>query len=216
MAGKITLYDAIDSHIKRFRDNLYTALPAVVEKYNSDKQTVDVTPTLNMTTNKGQELPWATLRDVQVMFPSAGGGLLSFPVKKGDTVLLVFSKNSLDAWKNGSGNPVKLNSKRSHSASDAIAIVGLYTTQTNLSPNPDDVELKFNDNSIILKEDGNIEIKTNSTIKIQNNSTELIGLLSNLIEEITNITTNTIYGPTPINNIAALQSIKDELDTLRG
>ena len=216
MSGKITLYDAIDSHINRFRDNLYTALPAIVDKYDPKKQTVDVTPTLNITTNRGQELPWATLRDVQVMFPSAGGGMLSFPVRKGDNVLLIFSKNSIDSWKNGNGGGVKLDSKRSHSIADAIAIVGLYTKQNVLDLNPSDVELSFNGNKLILKENGSIEIKTESTIKIENNSVELINLLSSLVDEISNITTNTIYGPSPVNNKAALQSIKDSLDTLRG
>lgn len=216
MSGKVTLYDAIDSHIKRFSNTLYTALPAIVESYNAAKQTVDCKPTLNMTTNYGQELPMPTLKDVQVMFPSAGGGILSFPIKAGDNVLLVFSKNSIDMWKSGKGTPVKLDSKRSHSISDAIAIVGLHTATNNLAPNPDDVELKFKDNSITLKSDGSVEVKSKSTVKIQNDSVELIDLLSRVLDEVTLITTNTVYGVSPINNLANFAALKAELDTLKG
>lgn len=216
MAGKITLYDAIDSHIRSFESNLYTALPAVVKSYDSNKQMVSVVPALNKLTDQKESLPWPTLNKVPLMFPSAGGGLLSFPVNVGDTVLLVFSKNSIDRWKVGSGLAVDLDSERSHAASDAIAIAGLYTSSSHLNPNPNDVELKFNNNSILLKENGSVEIKSNSTVKIQNNQVELVSLLSQLVDTINSITVNTVYGPSPINNILDFTALKAKLDTLKG
>lgn len=215
MAGSVTLYDAIDSHVRRLQNNLYTALPAIVKSYNSDTQTVSVLPALNRKIDD-VHIPWVTIPDVPVMFPSAGGGLLSFPINEGDTVLLVFSKNSIDQWKAGDGSEVDLNSNRSHSVSDAIAIVGLYTTNTHLEPNPEDVELKFNDNRITLKADGAVEIKSNTTIRIENNEVELIDLLGQLIDTINAITVNTVYGTSPINNIVDFQLLKTQLDTLKG
>lgn len=215
MAGTTTLYDAIDSHIQRFSKNLYTAMPAIVDSYDATTQTVSAKPALNRKT-EDSHLPWVSISDIPVVFPSAGGGLLSFPVNVGDTVLLLFSKDSIDQWKAGDGSAVNLNSERTHSASDAIALVGLYTTQTHLNPNPEDVELKFNDNSITLKADGAVEIKSNSTIRIENNQVELIDLLGQLIDTINAITVNTVYGVSPINNIPDFQALKTQLDTLKG
>lgn len=216
MAGKVTLYDAIDSHVKRLANNLYTSLPAIVEKYDPSTQSVTVKPTLNLTTKAGQELVWPPFNNIPLIFPSGGGGSLTFPIKKGDNVLLTFSKNSIDEWKETQGKSVKVKSKRSHAISDAIAIAGLGTLRKHNSPDPDNVELKFKGTSVKLLESGDVEITSGGTIKLQNDTVELIDTLSNLIDELSSITVNTVYGASPVNNKVQLLAIKDQLDTLKG
>lgn len=164
--AKPTLYDVIASHITEFASNLYTALPAKVTKYDADKQTVNAKPTLNILDIDGVELPYPELRDVPVIFPSGGGGLLSFPIKKDDNVLIVFSKNSIDLWKTGDGKELALDSNRHHSLSDGIAIAGLHTHKNHLKPNPDDVELKFKDSRVTLKKSGDVEVETKGGIDV--------------------------------------------------
>lgn len=201
------LYDVIQGHISLNNESLFTALPARVVSYNPDKQSVKVQPTLDLYISESKTLPYPYLDEVPVVMPSAGGGALTFPVKEGDTVLLVFTKDSIKKWVKGEGSNVSVTSKAFHSLGNAVAIVGLYTHKSHLSPNPDDVELKFNDNRIILKKDGSVEIESDSTVSISNNETELVDLISRTIDEISKITVS----GTPIDNLANFTLLKEEL-----
>ena len=163
----------------------------------------------------GQINECATIFNVPVINPSAGGGLLSFPIQIGDTVLLEFSMRNIEEWLEGDGDPVTESTMRCHDMSDAIAIVGLYTKNSHLSPDPKDVVLKFKDNSIRLKDDGNIEIITKSKYSVTNDAEELINVLSEALAEIAASTVNTTYGVTPLNNKSKILNIKNRLDTFR-
>jgi hypothetical protein len=145
------------------KQHMNTSVPArviSVDNFGSD-QTVDVLPIINDTFADGTVLELPPILDVPVQYPSAGGGLLSFPIVVGDIVLLVFSKRSIDEWMasrttdNGTFTPAD---KRTYSLNDAIAIPGIYTKNTNLTPNTTDVELKFKNLSIKLEASGNISL----------------------------------------------------------
>lgn len=145
------------------RSHINTSLPAIVTNVDNleDHQTIDVLPMINDTFDDGTALELPPILDVPVIFPSAGGGLLSFPVKVGDPILLIFSKRSLDEWmESRSLDEVGFTpeDKRYYSLNDAVAFPGLYPKKTSLSPNPTDVELKFNSMSIKLEAAGNLSL----------------------------------------------------------
>lgn len=157
MAYTFDLYDAMNSHTESLQNKLSTALPATVKTYNASTQSVDVTVDVRLKNNfTGEEDPVTELLEVPLIFPSGGGGILSFPVKAGDKVLLVFSRYSIDRWKIGKDGIAGEN--RQHSLSDAIAIAGLFNLSSNLQPNPDDVELKAFGTTVTLKASGDVEI----------------------------------------------------------
>lgn len=149
----------VEQHLK---ENVYTAIPArVISVENlASSQTVDIKPDIIDVYRDDRNVEFAPILDVPLIFPAGGGGLISFPIQSGDTVLAVFSERSIDEWIEGRQGDSSFTpkDKRSFSIADAIAIPGLYTKNTNLSPNPTDVELKFGDMSIRLAEDGNIYI----------------------------------------------------------
>jgi hypothetical protein len=143
--------------------HMNTSVPArviSVENFAKD-QTVDVLPIINDTFADGTVLELPPILDVPVQFPSAGGGLLSFPVVVNDIVLLVFSKKSIDEWMAsrdtdlGTFTPTD---KRTYHLNDAIAIPGIYARKTNLSPNPTDVEMKFKGMSFKLEATGDMSL----------------------------------------------------------
>lgn len=143
--------------------HINTSMPAkVINTDNLDRdQTVDVLPMINNAFDDGTALEYPPILDVPVIFPSAGGGLLSFPIAVDDTILLVFSQKSLDEWMESRsfGNVgFTPSDKRTYSLNDAIAFPGLYTKKNNLQPNTTDVELKFNGMSITLQESGSLSI----------------------------------------------------------
>jgi len=145
---------------KHLEDSLYTCIPAVVE--NTEKfethQTIAVSIAINRTLPNRTFVKGAFLGDIPVIFPSAGGGLLSFPIKKGDTVLVCFSKRNIEDWRAGDGSPISPRLQRHFSVADGIAIAGLYTSATNLNPDPDHVVLKFAGSNVTLYNNGDVQV----------------------------------------------------------
>lgn len=157
MAYEFDLFDITKSHVDKLVDQLYTSLPATVTAYDASKQSVDVSIDVRQpSTLSRDEMPLMSLSGVPIIFPSGGGGILSFPVKAGDKVLLCFSMMSIDKWKEqGAG---VCGDNRMHSNNDAIAIAGLFNLSTNLKPNADDVELKAFGSTLTLLASGDVKI----------------------------------------------------------
>jgi hypothetical protein len=163
----------------------------------------------------GQVSECPEIFNVPVINPSAGGGLLSFPIQIGDTVWIEFSMRNIEEWLEGDGGSVTEPTQRMHDMSDAVAIVGLYTKNSHLQPDKKDVVLKFKDNKLVLKEDGNVEIHSKSKYSVYNDQEELVALLSDIVDTIANTTVNTIFGPTPLNSKAQIMQLKAKLDTFK-
>lgn len=115
---------------------LHTALPAKVEKFNKDEQTVDAKPLLQRTEqlDDGTEVtePLPVITDVPVMFPRSGKFFFTFPIEKGDHVLLIFNERSIDKFieKGDDTDPVDF---RQHHLADAVAYPGFYPKPSKLS-----------------------------------------------------------------------------------
>lgn len=207
----------MQSYMDDLQSKIYTTLPAIVvdnSEYES-KNIISVRPTIDMEHSDAQVSECPVIYNVPVVQPSAGGGLLSFPIQIGDTVLIEFSMRNIESWLEGDGGSVTENTQRYHDMSDAVAVIGLYTKNTHLSPDPVDVVLKFKDNKVVLKDDGNVEIHTKSKFSVYNQQEELISLLSDIVDTIANTTVSTIYGPTPLNSKAQILQLKSQLDSFK-
>lgn len=205
------------SHLESLQSQIFTGLPAIVtdnSEYES-KNIISVRPTIDMQHSDGQVSECPEIFNVPVINPSAGGGLLSFPIQIGDTVWIEFSMRNIEEWLEGDGGSVTEPTQRMHDMSDAVAIVGLYTKNSHLQPDKKDVVLKFKDNKLVLKEDGNVEIHSKSKYSVYNDQEELVALLSDIVDTIANTTVNTIFGPTPLNSKAQIMQLKAKLDTFK-
>lgn len=106
---------------------LWTAIPGEVVSVDLAKRIVSVQPTIQGRIQKPNQtyefvnLP--VLINVPIVFPSAGGFSITFPIKVGDEVLVVFSSRAIDSWwqSSGIGLPVEA---RTHDLSDGFAIPG--------------------------------------------------------------------------------------------
>lgn len=159
--------------IHNLNSSVYTAMPATIVNTSTfaTEQTVDVKPLINKIYDDGVVLSFPNILAVPVVFPSSGGGLLSFPVENGDTVLIVFSMRSLDDWLEGNGSIATPTDVRTHHINDAVAIPGLYTKRSHLKPNPTDIQLKLIKggeqlSSVNLKPNGDMTIDTQKDVTI--------------------------------------------------
>jgi hypothetical protein len=111
------------------RQQLHTAFPARVESFDAATQTVDVTPQLKTAYPDGEggftykAMP--VIPNVPVCFPRAGSFFLSFPLAKGDFVLVVVCDRSLQAWRD-KGQAIEPGDLATHPLDGAVAIPGVY------------------------------------------------------------------------------------------
>lgn len=115
---------------------IWTALPGIVSGVDLAKQTVSVQPSVQGSVSDAQgnvtnvNLP--LLVDVPIVWPRAGGFALTFPIKAGDEVLVVFSSRCIDAWWQSGGVGVAAES-RMHDLSDGFAILAPTSQSKKLS-----------------------------------------------------------------------------------
>jgi hypothetical protein len=127
-----SLATVIVDHVRAHLDELHTAMPARVESYDPATQRADVQP-LVKDALPDEEAPggvravsFPVIPGVPVLFPGGGGFRVTWPLQRGDGVLLVFSEVSLDVWKHGPpGEVVDPEAYWRHHLADAVALPGL-------------------------------------------------------------------------------------------
>lgn len=135
------LEEAVMAALDGFQAGIWTALPCVVDNYKPadlGNGTVDVKPCIQARLQKPTgEFVWVDLPmlvDCPVVFPGGGGFTLTFPIQRGDEILVVFSSRCIDAWYQ-LGSPAKESGDgiqtqpqldlRLHDLSDGFAIAGV-------------------------------------------------------------------------------------------
>jgi hypothetical protein len=170
---------AMSSH----QSGMWTALPATVVSYDSASQTCIAQTMVKMqrrlqnpqTDSSGKkvysvDVDIPPLLDVPVLFPSGGGFTLTFPVAKGDELLVVFASRCIDAWwKLGRDQDSKGNvtgrpqmELRMHDLSDGFAILQPRSQVRMLSPAPStaSAQLRSDDGQAV------VEIAANHVVNI--------------------------------------------------
>ena len=153
-----SLYNAIESQIKRAQSNVYTALPAKVLSFNG--HTVSCQVMINRVNANGQEITIPPLVDVPAQFPHAGGFCITVPIKAGDEGLVIFSSRCIDGWY-ASGGQSKPLDNRINDLSDGFFIVGCNSV-------PNKIPDFYNDGVSMQTDDGSTHIRlTNGKIYIK-------------------------------------------------
>lgn len=185
------LAENINQGISNRLKDLHTSMPGIVQSFDAAKQTASVQPAIRrvFVTRQGieevleaKDLP--VLINVPVQFPRGGGFSLTFPVKKGDECLLVFTERSLDNWHKFGGvrDP---GARRFHSLSDATVFVGISSIP-NKVPSYDSV------NTQLKKDDGTATVSINADSSIDVNADSNVNITSgaDIVGECVNLTAN--------------------------
>lgn len=141
------MQSVVDANLK----SVNTSIPArIIEITDYKQQKATVQPLVQERSRdvgknpKGlQDMP--VLQNVPIIFPSASFGSLTFPIKAGDIVCLMFSQRSIDNFLYTDGSsPVDPDDYRKHNYNDAYAIAGLYPFSKALGIDPDNAVFKMN------------------------------------------------------------------------
>jgi len=144
--------------------DLHTSLPGRVEKIDTKTQTVDVKPLIKRqyANPDGSEVieSLPVVPRVPLSFPRAGKFYVTWPIKKGDLVELVFSEASRDSYKAGSGKEIEPDDFRRFDLSDAYAVPGAYPESKAIRNfDADNLSLGVDGGAtIVIKEDGNVSV----------------------------------------------------------
>ena len=118
-----TLAQAFDTFVQKRVRGVMTSCPGRIESYDVAKQKASVQPLIELEytgpdgSRKTERLP--VIQGVPVMF-----GGMTYPLSKGDTVLITFCQSSIDKWL-VTGGIVDPLDDRHHDINDAVCFPGL-------------------------------------------------------------------------------------------
>lgn len=190
------LTEVLSQFVERRLLDVHTSMPGIVQKYDSEKKTVDVRPAIKrklVNPKEGQDpfVELDLLEGVPVGFYQSNEFIFSFPLNKGDEVDLIFKERSIDKWRKA-GGIVNPDDERKFDLSDVVAYPTLKHIGSGLSPDGEHALIQHGSSKIRLSKDGKLEF--------QGASDELIDLCKQLAEACAAILTNTQLGPqAPVN-----------------
>lgn len=173
------LHEIIRYHIH----NIHTSQPCTVTSFNKDNQTVNVRPGVARDL-KGQLTAIPILKGVPIAYPSGSDFSMTWPLKKGDTGIIVFSESSIDNWLENNTPVVNPQDTRMHSYSDAMFIPGIRKYSKSLDIDDKNVIIKNGLGEIEISPKGNIDIKANN-LKFSMDSSgkfEINGVSGNFVD----------------------------------
>jgi hypothetical protein len=160
-----------DEFYRRLADkikvDIRVAIPGIVQSFDPVEQTVTVQPAIRERVRDSdgnmQYVDLPLLLDVPVVFPRAGGFVLTMPVNPGDECLVVFADMCIDAWWSNSGVQNQIE-KRRHDLSDAFAILGTWSQPRVVSGySSDSAQLRTEDGqTCIALKNGEISLNANN------------------------------------------------------
>ena len=140
--------DAIKEWIRKGGENIHVSMIGKIESYNPQTNRASITPVGTMTCPDWQELPFPTIHNVPIQYPCGNGGKsgCTFPIKQGDTCIIIFADHQIENFLSGE----KSDDMRNHSMNDAYAIPTLFSDSVpTLKSNPNDVCM-FNNGSLVV------------------------------------------------------------------
>lgn len=203
-----TLNDAIRAAMESRLADLHVSLPGRVESYNMSKQIASVKPLVKKKLLDGSVLSMEVLSNVPVIMPRTAAGSLTFPIARGDYVLLLFAERAIDNWMSLGGEQLP-GDPRKHDLSDAIAIPGLFPSNASASP--------AEEGAVILECGGSVKVKLKGgKVAIGTPTTEVLAIISSALNELASATTATQLGPQPLSCAGALATLRTQIDLIKG
>lgn len=154
--------------------DIHTALPGVVDIYDSAARRARVVPAIHLLLDDGSTAERPPIPDVPVLFPSGGGLSLTFPLGRGDPVLLVFSQRGMAGFKSTfsmtspSRGPIM-------DMSDAVALAG-FGSRATTPASMTGASLQTDDGvtSVVVEPTGEVNISTTGPVTIRASQINLL------------------------------------------
>lgn len=153
-------YQNMQDMINNGIGGIHTACPATIVSFDAGTCIASVKPEMMYYKTDGDTIDYPIIIGVPVFMPRAGTAQITYPVKEGDSCLLVFSERSLDEWL-GKGSTDNHDPRR-YDLTDAFCFVGMCPSQ---SISADNVEVINGGTKISLTPGNAINIVGNINVQ---------------------------------------------------
>lgn len=132
-------------------NEVHTAVPGVISSYDAGSGTASVKPKAELNSPDGRKFPYPEVSGVPVVFPQGNSqkSAIGFPVKSGDTCLLIICENDLQPFVNedkSTGSCMKFD------LTNAICIPGMFRSGSEAAKKAD------SENAIVIMNEGDAVI----------------------------------------------------------
>lgn len=170
----VDLTDDVTYIIQEYlKSNMHTAITGVIDSFDPTNQRARVQINIKgrRRVDDGESVkltPYmlSPLIDVPCHIPQGGGFCLTFPVKKGDECLIVFTERDISNWKEFGGIQ-EVSLPRFFDRNGAVAIIGFNSLPNSIQNyNNEDVQLRdaAGEQSVTLKANNDILLKSPTKI----------------------------------------------------
>jgi len=168
--GTPSFHEALKTVFNSFLgEEINTCLPGIVDSYDNTKQKATITPAISKKFLDGEVLSYKPIENVPVLFPGSTSTSITYPIVKGDIVLLIFSQRAMENFLD-KGEIVEPGDRRKFDITDAIAIPGFMTfNKDSKSTNNEDLEIYHEGAFIAIKKNKDIALQNDNCILIMNN-----------------------------------------------
>lgn len=119
---------ALRTAMEGHQASVWTAMPGIVQSVDLTAMTckvqISIQGTVEMSDGTTKSVDYPPLINVPIVFPSAGGFIITLPLAQGDEVLVVFASRCIDSWWQSGGYNNRPMEARMHDLSDGFAIPG--------------------------------------------------------------------------------------------
>jgi hypothetical protein len=141
--------ETLRRQLEAFQSGLWTAMPVIMKKHNSDANTVGVQPAIKLAhAQPDGQLKWLQipeLHDLPIQYYGGGGATIVPPMKEGDEGLVVFASRTMDKWWQ-QGGVQEQTEARMHDLSDGWFLPGGRSQPRKLKDiNPNEWQLRTDD-----------------------------------------------------------------------
>jgi hypothetical protein len=175
----VSLPQLLSRATKLAAEDIATALPCKVVRYNQAKQTVDVRPCVRQAlVDEENAVTYETLPDlvdVPVLFPSGGGFTCVFPLAAGDFVFVLFSELDFGQWRLRGDTPTDPPQAGKHLRGCGVALpcmrptssplnIAAGTQRASIGKDGADARIEFGSSNIYLGKDADDYVALKSKV----------------------------------------------------
>jgi len=167
------IVDVFDQWFQSKLVQMHTCIPGyIVQYYGHSERKAKVQPAIKLRTIRNKVVNLEPIDDVPVLFPGSSDFNITYPLKKGDGVLLMFSEASIGEFLTSRGNVVTADNPNRFTLTDCMAIPGLWSfSNVPTEGTATYIQLQSNGNLDINAETGKEVSITNGTCEVKMDST---------------------------------------------
>ena len=153
------LVEQINRIARKATEGIHTAMPGEITDYDPAKGMATVQPKAKFKKPNGETMNFPAISGVPVIFPQSEKVSIAWPIKPGDSCLLICCESALDYWMYGQETDTVLK----FDLSNAIAIPGLS------SEGNEAMQTACNENAIVISNGGTVMKISEDGVTIEGN-----------------------------------------------